>query len=112
MLDLEAALEALPDKRLWPDELKTEDGEMCALGVLGEARGLNMDLIDPSEPEDVADAFDIARQLAMEIAWENDESVGRSETPDKRYERMLAWVKSKILRAATPVPHKATEPTG
>jgi hypothetical protein len=101
--DLKAALEALPDKRLWPGELKTANGEMCALGVVGEARGLEMSNIDPEEPEQVAAAFDIAPQLAQEIVFENDETMPHSEPPEKRYERMLAWVESNIRRAETSV---------
>lgn len=96
LVDLLAALEALPDKRLIAYDLQDGDGEVCALGALGKARGLNMmGVIDPEEPEQVAAAFDIAPQLAQEIAWENDEAYG-SETPEHRYERMKAWVVKQI----------------
>ncbi len=93
--DLKSALEAMPEKRLIVGELQQEDGEMCALGVLGKARGLNMSEIDPMEPKEVAAAFDIARQLAQEIVYENDE-LGWGETPEHRYHRMLKWVKNNI----------------
>lgn len=95
LIDLLAALDSMPDKRLIEDDLENEEGEVCTLGALGKARALDMTQIDPEEPEQVAAAFDIATQLAQEIAWENDEAYGH-ETPEHRYERMKAWVASHI----------------
>lgn len=93
--DLLAALEALPEKRLITEDLRNEDGEVCTLGALAVVRGMDLGVLDPSEPDDVAAAFDIAPQLAREIVFENDEQY-RSETPERRYVRMLAWVKAQI----------------
>jgi hypothetical protein len=94
-----AALEALPDKRLITEDLRDEDGEMCALGVLGAARGLDLNRLDPEDPDGIASAFDIAPQLAREIVFENDEQYG-DETPERRYERMVRWVKAQIRTVA------------
>ncbi len=97
--DLVAALEALPDKRLIAEELRNEEGEHCALGALGAARGVDLDKVDPEDPEQVAKAFDIAEQLAREIAYENDESGYR--TPEERYEGMMRWARSHILNSGS-----------
>jgi hypothetical protein len=101
LVDLKAALESMEDKRLWPGELKNPEGEMCALGVLGVTRGIDLDKIDPEEPEQVADAFDIATQLAQEIVFENDEAYGWHEPPEHRYIRILRWVESNIRNPET-----------
>lgn len=98
--DLLAALDAMPEKRLIAGELEAE-GEVCALGAVGKARGLDMSEIDPYEPEDVAVAFNIAQQLASEIVFENDENGPWSgETPEQRWKRMRDWVASQIRSAA------------
>ena len=89
LADMVAALEAMPEKRLIASSLE-ESGEVCALGAVGRMRGINMMGIDPTEPEEVADAFNIARQLAMEIAFENDEACPR-DTPEERWQSMRNW---------------------
>lgn len=93
LVDLLAALDAMPDKRLISHELVTERGEVCALGALGKARGIAMEEIDPSEPEAVASAFDVAPQLAQEIVYMNDDGY---RTPEARWTDMRAWVKGQI----------------
>lgn len=97
--ELLAALEAMPEKRLVSGDLETVEGEHCALGVLGKARGIAMADIDPEDPAQVASAFDIAEQLAQEIVYENDEQ-HRLETPGQRYERMKRWVAAQIRTKA------------
>ena len=95
--DLLAALEAMPEKRLIASELETETGDVCALGAVGKARGVDMSAIDPEEPEQVAPAFDIAECLAQEIAFMNDEwDLRGDETPEGRWTRMRDWVKEQI----------------
>lgn len=95
LVDLLLALEAMPEKRLIAHDLKDEDGGHCALGVLGAVRGLDLDRIDPQEPEQVAVSFDIAPQLAQEIVFENDEQC-TNYTPEQRYQWMHKWVKAQI----------------
>jgi hypothetical protein len=112
LTDLLAALDAMPEKALIAHELETKDGEVCALGALGKARGLDMQKLDPEEPDEVAAAFGIAPQLAMEIVYMNDdhldfvwnESTKRYEdiTPEKRWEQMRAWVASLIAQSSAP----------
>lgn len=107
--DLLAALDAMPEKRLIMHELKNEDGDVCAFGALGVARGIDMTKIDPEEPDDVAAAFDVAPQLAREIVYYNDEHFDFEYiygeiveiTPERRWEKMRAWVGSQILKEVT-----------
>lgn len=93
-----AAFDALPTKRLIENELE-EDGDVCALGAVGKARGLNLQSIDPDDLSTVAGKFEIAEALAAEIMFENDEGAGsRSsrEAPEKRYDRMRRWIAALI----------------
>jgi hypothetical protein len=94
-----AVLDAMGAKRLIANDL-VRDGEVCALGALGVARGINMDGIDPEDRETVADVFGIAPALAAEIAYVNDEQLGHhiSTTPEDRFLAMRQWVASKIKR--------------
>lgn len=106
LIDLLAALDAMPKKALIAHELETADGEVCALGALGKSRGIDMQKLDPEEPESVAAAFDIATPLAQEIVYMNDEHLGSiwneatkrydDITPEVRWARMRSWVVSQI----------------
>ena len=91
-----AALDAMPEKALVAGDLETEEGDVCALGALGRARGIDMADLDPTEPEVVAVAFNIATQLAQEIVYQNDEGDWRGETPEGRWARMRKWVADQI----------------
>lgn len=92
-----AALDALPEKRLAADSLhETATGEHCTLGVIGKARGLDLEKLEDSEPREVADAFGIARALAAEIMYLNDEDWCYSSTPERRWLSMRNWINSQI----------------
>src|SRR5689334_19107368 len=67
-----AALDAMPDKRLIAGAL-VEDGEVCAIGAVGKARNIDMSGLDPEDGDGLAGVFDIARPLALEIVYMNDE---------------------------------------
>lgn len=107
---LVAALDAMPEKRLIANELEL-DGEVCAIGALGRARGIDMSQLDPEESEDVADTFNIAECLAKEVVYMNDEYFDwkyvagtRTEyTPEERWQKMRDWVVKQI----TITPHEA-----
>jgi len=95
---LRDALDAMPNKRLITDTIKDEEGDVCALGAL-----------DPNvteyESEELAKHFGIARALAAEIVFVNDEWLSwrcRNETPEQRWARMRAWVDEQILKEETP----------
>jgi len=94
--ELLAALDAMPEKSLIADALTTPEGEMCALGVVGTARGVDLSDIDPDEPWEVSRALDIAEALAQEIAFENDDGPYLEE-PSHRWRRMRAWTERNIL---------------
>lgn len=132
--DLVAALDAMPIKRLIQGALEAPDSVCaaatyqggadpmltpCAMGAVGQRRGIDMAWFDPETAEDdpdwvnhrLSDDFDIAYQLAAEVQWQNDEaSIGvrvddpstrwgyryRDETPEERWSRMRAWATSQI----------------
>ena len=76
--ELAEALDAMPDKRLYPGSFATAEGEFCTLGVLGAKRGTKMDDLgdeDDCDPGFVANRFGIAPAMAAEIMYMNDEYV-------------------------------------
>ena len=85
-----AALDAMPEKRLIVDALETETGDVCAIGAVGKARGIDMAGVDPEDREAVAKLFGIAEAMAAEIVYENDEWGGHN-SPENRWQRMRAW---------------------
>lgn len=100
------------------------DGEACALGVVAVARAMAKGCTRDQAFQDVskivpkewvennddppsgwqqikraAKALGISTSLAYAIVYENDElSHGFPDTPDGRYEGMLHWVRSKIIK--------------
>ena len=93
--DMAAAMDAMPVKELISYAL-VEDGRYCALGVVGAARRLDMEYIDPSDGEAVARKFDIAHALACEITYINDEVGPEQETREDRWNRVRKWVAEQI----------------
>lgn len=101
--DLVAALDAMPEKRLITEELET-DGCVCTLGALGRHRGVDITQLDVHDHDQLGTAFNIARQLAQETMWENDEcGIGKyvfnkyvPETPEERWQRMRKWAESNL----------------
>lgn len=105
--ELLAALDTMPAKRLISNDLVREDStgfeNVCALGALGKARGVNMGRLDPDDPETVAGTFNIADALAREVVFENDEAVyWKNETPEERWVRVRSWVASQIVSPPAP----------
>lgn len=116
------ALEATPHRYWWNEPyLRPFDGSVCALGAVGQARGIAMTHLDPDEPGQVAAAFGITETMAREIVYANDEmSCGRNEelygpwhhsdrrygtrylyfpeTPAERWTRMRKWVEDQIIK--------------
>lgn len=95
--ELIETLDAMPEKRLIADELEA-DGAVCALGAVGQRRGIRLDQLDPYDPESVAHAFRISPTLVREITYVNDESYIRpSEDPaERRWTIVREWAKSHI----------------
>lgn len=109
--ELEAALIALPNKRLVDYAVAIpEQGEVCALGAVALKRRLDKGMDRTAALEEIAeqfpegceaselcDEFDIAEAMAREITYINDERE-RHETPEQRYDSVLGWVRSKIVK--------------
>jgi hypothetical protein len=104
--EMAAAMDALPEKRLVLGELE-KDGEVCAIGTVGRARGVDMSAIDPEDRDTVAGAFGVSVALACEIVWMNDEAVW-NETPEQRFARMRAWIAANLAPLPQP-PEKTSE---
>ena len=94
--DLVAALDALPSRRLIDRELRSSTGEVCALGCVGVARGVDVDL-DPEEHEVLAGRLNIAEALVKETAYMNDDAPWIEETPEERWLRMRAWAEEQLV---------------
>ena len=116
--DLLSALDAMSEKRLIADLLEDGPaGEVCAIGALGRARGVDMRALDPECPEQVAPIFNIAECLAQEVVYMNDEYsryvhfelpgpprypykahdwYRREITPEERWQHMRDWVSKQI----------------
>jgi hypothetical protein len=109
--ELLAALDAMPEKRLIADQLEEGPaGEVCAIGALGRAKGVDMRAMDPEDAAPVAAAFNIAECLAQEVVYMNDEyqryywdpyergkpQQRHEETPEQRWTRMREWVVKQI----------------
>lgn len=90
-----AALDALPEKVLIPEKLEA-DGRVCALGSVGKLRGMDMATIDPEDRDGVASVFGIAKAMASEIMYENDEW-WYDDTPEHRWLRMRKWAESHLV---------------
>lgn len=93
-----AGLDALVVPRLISADLVDDDGEACALGSVGLARGLSdLELVDPYDRQGIAELFGIAPAMAAEIMYINDYEEGfRNETPEQRWVRVRAWVEEQI----------------
>lgn len=89
------AIDSLPSKRLTKDVLISQDGEVCALGAVAAKRGIDVSILDPEDPERVAEVFGISQALAREIVYENDEG-GWGETDENRFDRVREWVARQI----------------
>lgn len=73
LLEMLAALDALPRKELIKEAIVTPEGPVCAMGAVARRRGTDTSDLDPEDADSVAARFGIARQMAMEIAYINDE---------------------------------------
>jgi hypothetical protein len=98
-----SALDALPAKRLAADVLVGKRGEVCAMGAVALARGVDTSDVDETDPDAVGEVFCIAPRLAMEIAYLNDLR-DDSETDEQRYARMRSWAVSHIRPDPSPSP--------
>lgn len=95
--ELVAALDALPEKKLIKDEFETAEGEVCALGAVGKARGIDMSKLELCR-ESASGAFGIAEALAAEIMFENDDQFRwQDRTPEARWLHVRNWAAGQII---------------
>lgn len=95
--ELATAMDAMPVKRLIAHELVHPiSGECCTLGVVCKAKNIDVTEVDLEDAERVGNLVNIARSMAAEIEYENDERGGRDETPEARWIRMRKWVAENI----------------
>jgi hypothetical protein len=92
--ELRAALLSLPEKRLIHGLLEDEEGGVCAIGAYGKHKGLDISKFDP---DDATDEVGIEGGMPALVAWKvvemNDMEFDHL-TPERRYQKMLAWVES------------------
>ena len=90
------ALDAMSVKELITDDLE-RDGSYCALGVVGARRGLDLKVINSENPKEVAKHFEIARALAAEIEFLNDEiAQSGNDTGAHIWRYMRRWTAENI----------------
>ena len=102
--ELAKSLDEMPIKELHA-ELFQEQDKFCAIGVLGNSKGIDLSTLDPEDdvtPYIISDYFDIAEQLAREVMFENDNCVQffhcdnnyaphQESTPEFRWKYMRKW---------------------
>jgi hypothetical protein len=107
--EMAAALDAMSVKELVANEIVRDSEHVCAMGSVALARGLDVSTLDVEDSEAVAKRMGIARVLACEIAYANDEDAPLHErgddgewkrllpeTPAQRWQRMRKWVAERI----------------
>lgn len=100
LLELAQAMDAMSEKRLIANELISDRGEMCTLGVVCKNRSLDVKGVDVEDSDEVGSLVGIARSMAAEIEYENDEVGPHDETPEQRWIRMRKWVAANIGTAS------------
>lgn len=97
------SLEAMPEKALVAHDIRNDDGDVCALGAAivclnGEKLA---SALDPEDHDAIGGVLNISPCLVQEVEHMNDEWGDPRETPQHRYDRMLAWAKSQITKEPT-----------
>lgn len=99
MREMLSALDAMPVKALEKSVL-VKGTACCAMGAVAIARKLDTSGVDAECTREVGNLLGIARSLAGEIAFHNDDDFGHlalsNETPEQRWVRMRAWVAEQI----------------
>jgi hypothetical protein len=90
-------LDAMPVKRLITDELEHQ-GEVCAIGSVGVARGIDMSELNAENADQIGETFGIAPALVKEIEFMNDDGWYFAYTPEKRW----LWVRNWVAKSLAP----------
>lgn len=96
--ELADVLDAMEVKELIEKELVTPDGQVCAIGAVARARGVDVSKVDPEDYYKIAKVMGIARALAREIMYENDYEWGH--TPAARWRIVRRWVDEHLRKGA------------
>ena len=92
--EIEAALIDLPAKRLIHGTLIDDNGDVCAIGAYGRHKRIDLAPYDPEDSVHVGILGGMPRLVAWQVVEMND--VGRTVTPEERYDRVLAWVRTQL----------------
>jgi hypothetical protein len=103
-MELASAMDAMPVKELISGDLVRDDGAVCAIGAVCKARSIDVSSVDIEDPKRVGKLVGIAKCLAAEIEYINDDDFGDEydryrngmETPSHRWERVRQWVSEQI----------------
>jgi hypothetical protein len=106
LLELEAALLALPSKRLIANDLEDEEGEVCAIGALARHKNIKPQHDPDGEMAEIGEECGMPRPVAWKVVEMNDlqfdyrwsESGMTPYTAEERYAAMLAWVQKQLTR--------------
>jgi hypothetical protein len=109
--ELLTALDAIEAQRLIGNSLENDHGEVCALGAVGRARGLDLQAVDYEDPEAVAQFFGINEKLAQEIMWINDEWTRRNNVHAmmERYQIVRRWTIDNIRSRGQLIPSESSD---
>lgn len=95
--DLLSALDSMPKKTLIANDLQDDNGNVCALGALGIARGLPITNLNPEDHDSMAKTFDCAPCLIQEIEFVNDDDFSLREiSPEERWRKVRKWVLNQL----------------
>jgi hypothetical protein len=96
LTELLSEMDRMPSKRLITNNME-KNGEVCALGVIGRKRGIDMTNLDIEDSTFTASALHIADAMVCEIIGLNDDTLC-NVTPEQRFTEVRAWVQSLIKK--------------
>ena len=105
--DLIDALDAMPTKVLQAGHLQGLDGRVCALGAVYQHRKIPMPemFVSLDDPDDMAAKhsrlLDIAKALAAQVQYTNDEEGPDGEGDAMRWIRVRKWAESQLIPEPT-----------
>lgn len=95
--EMASALDAMPVKELVSEDFVRDAEHVCAMGCVAVSRQIDIVDLDIYDAESVGQRLGIARAMAAEIAFLNDDDFGcANETPAARWTRMREWVASQL----------------
>lgn len=109
--ELIAALDAMPIKELCSGDLQREDGQVCAIGCVAKARGIDTKTWGDvyGDADRVGENMGIAHAMAAEVIWANDECVWgnlpENERNAKRWQSVRDWAVAHLKDTSPPPTH-------